>query len=523
MKRIATTILALLIVGLVAMPAFAQEEGDYRTHDSGDWSNAQIWQRYNGSAWVAIATPPAGSETITIDGIEDDRDSVFVDTDVTITGHVINKGILEANDLLTIGDGGVYEHARDAGEIPQATWAEGSTLLMTGTSTEAPDDRGQSYYNIIFDTPDLFANFNMDMDSVVIGGDITVRDTGLGRWYLTSALPNEGSLVTIMGDVIVEGGAFSVQGTSNANTTFTVEHYGNVNVTGGNFSISRGSQGNGTTTWTLYEGDFFMDNAKTQSSTITPGGAKFVFAKDGTQTLTLGDNIDFSAFPIEVSSGTTLEMGMSKIGGSSDFVVNEGATIATQLPGGIAEIVADAEIPAIIEENASFEFNGTEAQVTSELMPTVVADLIIDNPEGVKLSQETTINGVLRLQAGVFDNTIPFELGPEGSISEEGGSLLVDVASEDENEIPQSFFVDQNFPNPFNPSTVIRYGLPVASDVTITIYNTLGQQVKTLTQGYKNAGMHEVTFDASNMSSGLYIYRVAAGEMNVTKSMVLVE
>ncbi|MEX0746974.1 MAG: T9SS type A sorting domain-containing protein, partial [Rhodothermales bacterium] len=313
------------------------------------------------------------------------------------------------------------------------------------------------------------------------------------------------------------------QGTSNAQTTFVVHHHGNIDVSAGNFSISRGSQGLGTTTWYLYEGDFSMSNATTQSSTATPGGARFVFAKEGSQVLTLGDDVVFSALPIEVSSGTTLEMGSSKLGGSGIFILNEGGAISTALPGGVAEIFQDVVAEVTLEANSGFEFNGSAAQVTSDMMPAVVSDLIIDNAEGVALSQETTINGVLRLQAGVFDNTNPFTLGPEGSISFEGGSLLVDVASESESSVPQSFYVDQNFPNPFNPTTVFRYGLPMASEVTVRVYNVLGQQVRTFVEGHRNAGVHEIFFEAGGLSSGLYLYRVEAGNLVVTRQMVLLE
>ena len=157
------------------------------------------------------------------------------------------------------------------------------------------------------------------------------------------------------------------------------------------------------------------------------------------------------------------------------------------------------------------------------MMPAVVQNLTINNPAGVTLSQETTINGVLALQAGVFDNTVPFTLGPEGSISEEGGSLLIPTASEREGEVPTTFYVDQNFPNPFNPSTVIRYGLPAASDVTIRIYNVLGQEVMTAFRGHQQAGVHEFLLNASALRSGLYIYRVTYGDQSIAKRMVLVE
>lgn len=529
MRSLVTMLLCFAIGGLIALPTLAQEEGDFRTRDSGDWSNPQIWERYNGSAWVAFGEPPTGSETITVVGTEEASDSVFVDVEVTVTGTLVLQGIVESNETLTIGDGGVLQYDRDGGGMPLATWAEGSTLLITGVVATAPEDRNQDYHHIVFDTPGLLSNLNMDLNGATVSGDIRVVQTGLARWYLTSATAEDSSEVTILGDVIVEGGNFAVQGTSNVSTTFIVHHYGNIIVSqedeevSTNFSISRGSQPLGTTTWYLYEGDFSMSSATTQSSTATPGGAKFVFASEDRQTLTLGDDVEFSALPIEVSSGTTLDMGMSTLGGGGNFVLNEGGAIATAVPGGIAEIFADVVAEVTIEENSGFEFNGSTAQITSELMPAVVSDLTIDNPEGVTLSQETTINGTLRLVSGVFDNTISFTLGPQGELSIEGGSLLVDVSSESETEVPQTLVVHQNFPNPFNPSTVIRYGLPAASDVTIRIYNVLGQEVRRLFEGLKPAGEHQVIFRAEGLGSGTYIYRVESGNRSLSRSMVLIE
>jgi uncharacterized repeat protein (TIGR02543 family) len=76
--------------------------------------------------------------------------------------------------------------------------------------------------------------------------------------------------------------------------------------------------------------------------------------------------------------------------------------------------------------------------------------------------------------------------------------------------IPQTFQLVQNFPNPFNPSTVIRFGLPQDASVTLEVYNTVGQKVVTLLDGGTvDAGYHEVTFDASRLASGVYIYRLS--------------
>jgi hypothetical protein len=84
-------------------------------------------------------------------------------------------------------------------------------------------------------------------------------------------------------------------------------------------------------------------------------------------------------------------------------------------------------------------------------------------------------------------------------------------------ELPSSYSLHQNYPNPFNPSTTIRYGLPERSHVTLSVYNTLGQQVTVLQNGEQEAGYHDVKFDASSMPSGVYFYRLQAGSYVETK------
>ena len=518
MQRVTMLIFILILVVSISIPA--QTVGDYRTRNSGDWSNAQIWERYNGSSWVPIGSPPNGSETITVLS----PDTVSVNSAVSISGTLVNQGSIEPFDSLTItiADGGTYQHDRDEGSVPKCIWAVGSTMLITGVTSTAPGDRDQDYYNLTFDTPNLSSNLNMNLNDNTIGGDVRVINTNFARWYLTTALGGESSTVTIMGDVIVENGTFSVQGTGNGLTTFIVNHYGNIEVTGGNFSISRGSQPGGTTTWYLYEGNFSMSNATTQNS--NPAGAKFVFAKPGTQTLTLGVGNTLTALPIEVNSGTTLDMGASALAGSGIFIANVDATLITTLAGGVNEIFSGVTVSVNLENESSYGFNGTSTQVTSAQMPDTVTNLTIDNSAGVILSQETLINGVLRLVSGVFDNTIPFTLGPNATISYEGGSLLVPVSIvSNELNVPETFFVDQNYPNPFNPTTTIRFGLPSAADVTIKVFNLLGQEVANLYDYRLSAGVHELQFDAQNLSSGIYLYRIKAGEVVSVKRMFLLK
>ena len=93
-----------------------------------------------------------------------------------------------------------------------------------------------------------------------------------------------------------------------------------------------------------------------------------------------------------------------------------------------------------------------------------------------------------------------------------------------DNIVPLSYSVSQNFPNPFNPSTIIKYQLPQNSFVSLKVYNSLGQETATLVNGMVNAGTYEVQFNASNLSSGVYYYVINAGNNFVqTKKMILIK
>jgi hypothetical protein len=72
------------------------------------------------------------------------------------------------------------------------------------------------------------------------------------------------------------------------------------------------------------------------------------------------------------------------------------------------------------------------------------------------------------------------------------------------------FNLGQNYPNPFNPSTIIKYSLPSNCQVTLEVYNLLGEKIVTLVNGQKDAGNHEVTFNGSKLTSGVYIYKITA-------------
>ena len=108
--------------------------------------------------------------------------------------------------------------------------------------------------------------------------------------------------------------------------------------------------------------------------------------------------------------------------------------------------------------------------------------------------------------------------GEEVVISENIGSI--EVANF---EVPTEFNLAQNYPNPFNPATTIKFSLPVDSKVVIKVYNTLGEEVTTVLNRTIEAGYHEVNFNASNLTSGIYFYTIEAGEFTSVKKMVLLK
>ena len=88
---------------------------------------------------------------------------------------------------------------------------------------------------------------------------------------------------------------------------------------------------------------------------------------------------------------------------------------------------------------------------------------------------------------------------------------------------PEMYSLHQNYPNPFNPSTVISFHLPVVSPVRLVVFDLLGREMAVLVNERREAGVHEITLDASRLSSGVYFYRLHAGDFVSTKRMVVLK
>ena len=99
---------------------------------------------------------------------------------------------------------------------------------------------------------------------------------------------------------------------------------------------------------------------------------------------------------------------------------------------------------------------------------------------------------------------------------------VINVATEDEG-VPGAFALRQNYPNPFNPVTTLEYTVPSTGRVSLEVYDMLGRTVAVLVNAEQTVGTYTVRFDASNLASGLYLYRLTAGSKVQVKKMMLLK
>lgn len=134
-----------------------------------------------------------------------------------------------------------------------------------------------------------------------------------------------------------------------------------------------------------------------------------------------------------------------------------------------------------------------------------------NSPKYYSFSDQPTASGKILYRLKQIDTDGGFEYSPEIEV---------------EMGLPTEFALNQNYPNPFNPETVIGYALPVAGEVTLEVFNSLGEKIVTLVSGTMEAGNHQVTFRADNLPSGLYFYKInVTGVKNFasTKKLMLMK
>jgi hypothetical protein len=129
----------------------------------------------------------------------------------------------------------------------------------------------------------------------------------------------------------------------------------------------------------------------------------------------------------------------------------------------------------------------------------------------------------LHIHALASDSSGYAYVGTNNGIWRRPFSELVVSVNATASQVPQELSLSQNYPNPFNPTTIIKYELPKSSEVRLSVFDVLGREVTVLVDERTDAGVHEVKFDGSNLSSGVYFYRLQAGDFTQTKRLLLLK
>lgn len=191
----------------------------------------------------------------------------------------------------------------------------------------------------------------------------------------------------------------------------------------------------------------------------------------------------------------------------------------------------------------SLTVSGTQVTQTVQVQDTVDGYGTLKTPSGnikcLRIKRETTtITSVAGFKSTSHTGSINFvtksgaEIAATIQLDASGNpisaqytesTLITGIKNQASDNIPQKYKLEQNYPNPFNPTTVIKYQLKKAGNVKLDVYNLLGQKVATLVNTNQTAGLHRVTFDADNLNSGIYFYKIEAGNFTQTKKMMLIK
>lgn len=198
------------------------------------------------------------------------------------------------------------------------------------------------------------------------------------------------------------------------------------------------------------------------------------------------------------------------------------------------EITADSAIISFTD-GFIFEDDSLGLENDGSLDHTISDEKVILSGNGSLSDYQEALKTVFytRKKASVYRDTLK-EISLtvySGSLASESIKKYIHIqevdsmgtAVEDEPDHPFEFSLDQNYPNPFNPSTTINFAIPRSVEVKLDVYNLLGQKVAQLIDGKLSAGNHSARFEATSLSSGLYIYRLQAGSFVQTKRMMLIK
>jgi hypothetical protein len=203
--------------------------------------------------------------------------------------------------------------------------------------------------------------------------------------------------------------------------------------------------------------------------------------------------------------------GVSSPSGQTPVVV-----AAPAAPSNLIGTVINGKVALSWMDNSSVETGYVvERSVSTNTAYTQIGSLAANTTSYNDLTVQNGVTYYYRVRAsiGAVNSLYSNEVNITG--------LATDV--QDLAAIPVDYRLFQNYPNPFNPSTAIRYAIPSDGKVRLVVYNLIGQEVRTLIDQNQSAGYHEVLFDAGNLSSGIYIYKIQSSNFVSTKKMILMK
>ncbi len=447
------------------------------------------WLHFLGTMLTVILTviPCTFSQTvypnpITIDLLSAGNFELLAGSAITIFASATVSGNIGSTTVTNVGDvdgnlGGTT--LTNSGYVSGNLW--GTTLtnsgtvdgtLTTGINTEVPQAQ-TDYASVYRNIAGLIADTNLTSGSDL--GGIT-----LGRGIYESA------------SSFIINGTLTLTGTSSdififkMMSTLTTSLGSNIALTGGALASNVYWQvGSSATIDGDFKGNIFALTAITQNAGATTDGN--LFARDAAIEIH-----GLSVLPVELTTFSAITIGS---------IVKLSWNTATEINNYGFEVERNTPLNPLSRGEA-------EDRGVWEKIGFVSGNGNSNSPKSYSFVDDNVTAGKYSYRLKQIDNDGQFEYSK---------TVEVNLSA------PKKFELSQNYPNPFNPATTISYNIPEATNVKLTIFNILGQEIRTLVNEFKEAGVHTVNFNASELNSGLYIYKIEAGTFNQTRKMTLIK
>ncbi len=516
MKYVAT----ILVLGTLCLSSM--NAGEVRSAlggRSGVWSTPTTW---------STGGVPTASDNVTIA----DGDTVTIDMDATVSGLTVGtatgavfytsktvKVSMTVNGNVTINSGSVFKTQTSGvtGELIHTLTLTGNfnsanAATMDCRNGTAGSTTGVLNFVLTGSTNTIFTTNNVYSSSTNELNGMTVNKSGTGKVILGSTItfaggsstgPTTTSLVYLLSGIVETGNYIFVH---NSTTT--------ANISGASSkSYINGYLGRGMSSSLGASKDFPVGDAagyrpiKIRSTTSGGGTGHYAVVR----VVKANANTGSSA----------LSGGIDKVSGVRYYEIKYGAN-AANLPtsmtfdkftptygadDGVGVGNTDLRVAFSTDKRATWIGMGQSIKDTTFVTDTLMTTDSLTTAAAVTIDSTQSLYVALARATGTITNTL----------------VSSGTAVKQESAVPQTFSLEQNFPNPFNPSTTMKFSLASPQQVRLTVYDLLGRAVSTVVNQFMQAGAYSVQWNASQLPSGMYLYRIDAGTFSSVKKLTLVK